>query len=83
MIDKINRKLELLSCAFWDNAMIMEYLGCGMNKASNIHQIVAKKYDGVVQGYSFKVKRDSLFKYLGINAKDEIANLKILFDEFN
>lgn len=83
MKDKINRKLELLSCPFWDNGIISEYLGCSQAKASQIHQIAAKQYDGVVGGYAFKVKRDSVLKYLGINAKDEIANLKILFDEFN
>lgn len=68
-------KLLLLQKPMWTNADIQSYFGVGATKAVKIRQ-EAIKSNGLNKLMPKQVKRDAVFKVLGINVDYELANIR-------
>lgn len=61
---------DLLKKVYWDNQDIANYLKCGMTKASRIHQLAVKEYNGRVICFPRKVYRDAVLRAVGIDPEE-------------
>ena len=54
---------------YWTNQDIMNFVGCGKNKASKIRQIAIIKFDGLNPLLPRLVKKQAVLKVLEVNVK--------------
>lgn len=73
---ELETKLALLSNPLWSNQDIMDYIGCSINKATDIRQKAINNANGLSSIYPKKVKRDSVLKVLGLSVIAEIHLIK-------
>lgn len=76
MEERVLDKASLLLKSVWTNQDIMAYTNCGATTASAIHQKAVIEHNGLIKLLPRKVKRDAVFKALGIDPDQEIEKLK-------
>lgn len=54
---------------YWNNQDIMQYVGCGKNKATAIRKVAILKFDGLNPLLPRLVKRESVLKVLEVGLK--------------
>lgn len=67
----VQDKLSLLSTPLWTNKDIMNYVGCSVNKATQIRQRAIMTANGLSIICPKMVKRDAVFKVLELDLNNE------------